>query len=150
MSISNSLYIGVSGLQAHGDAISVVGDNIANASTVGYKRERASFSDMLGSEMTSQRLGGGVKLGQSQLMWDQGTITETGNPLDLAINGGGLFVVNGSHGGQPGQFYTRDGRFHMDDTGYVTNQEGLRLQGFTISGTGVRALSAGDLKLVGT
>ncbi len=62
MSISNSLYIGVSGLQAHGDAIAVVGDNIANASTVGFKRERASFSDMLGSELGSQRMGGGVRL----------------------------------------------------------------------------------------
>ena len=54
MSITNSLYIGISGLMAHGDAISVVGDNIANASTVGFKRNRASFSDMLGGEITSQ------------------------------------------------------------------------------------------------
>ena len=150
MSISNSLYVGVSGLQAHGEAISVVSDNIANASTIGYKRERASFSDMLGSQLDSQRMGGGARIEQSQMMWDQGTITQTGNPLDLAINGGGLFIVNGSHGGQAGQFYTRDGRFHMDDTGYITDQAGLRLQGFSINGAGVRALSAGDLKLGGS
>jgi flagellar hook protein FlgE len=147
MSITNSLYIGISGLQAHGDAISIVGDNIANASTVGYKRNRAAFSDMLGGELDSQRLGGGARLDRPQTMWEQGTVTQTGNPLDLAIRGGGLFTVKGNHGGQIGQFYTRDGRFHMDDQGFVVNTQGLRLQGFTIDATGTRALSPGDLPL---
>src|SRR4051812_47360057 len=98
MTITNSLYIGISGLQAHGEAISVVGDNIANVSTVGYKRNRASFSDMLGGEIDSQRLGGGVRLAGTQTMWEQGAVTQTGNPLDLAIRGGGLFMVKGNHG----------------------------------------------------
>src|SRR6185295_9667039 len=147
MSITNSLYIGISGLQAHGDAISIVGDNIANASTVGYKRNRAAFSDMLGGELDSQRLGGGARLDRPQTMWEQGTVTQTGNPLDLAIRGGGLFAVKGNHGGQIGQFYTRDGRFHMDNQGFVVNPQGLRLQGFTIDATGTRALSPGDLPL---
>src|SRR4051812_1242299 len=102
MSITNSLYIGISGLQAHGDAISVVGDNIANASTIGFKRSRASFADMLGGELGDQRLGGGVHLGGTQTMWDQGSISQTSNPLDLAIRGGGMFMVKGDHGGQTG------------------------------------------------
>lgn len=147
MTITNSLYIGISGLQAHGEAISVVGDNIANASTVGYKRDRASFSDMLGGELGAQRMGGGVRLAGTQTLWDQGSVTQTGNPLDLAIRGGGLFVVKGNHGGQTAQYYTRDGRFHLDDKGYVTNQQGLRLQGFPIDAAGTRALAAGDLPL---
>jgi flagellar hook protein FlgE len=147
MSITNSLYIGISGLQSHGEAISVVGDNIANASTIGYKRDRASFSDMLGGELGSQRMGGGVRLGGSQTMWDQGAITQTGNPLDLSISGGGTFVLKGSHGGQTAQYYTRDGRFQLDNQGFVTNQEGLRLQGFAIDSRGTRALSPGDLPL---
>jgi flagellar hook protein FlgE len=88
MSITNSLYIGISGLQAHGDAISVVGDNIANTSTIGFKRARASFNDMLGGELNGQRLGGGVRVSGTQTMWDQGSIQNTGNPLDLAIRGG--------------------------------------------------------------
>jgi flagellar hook protein FlgE len=71
MSITNSLYIGISGLQAHGDAIGVVGDNIANTSTVGYKRNRAEFSDMLGGQLDGQRLRG-VRLAGTQTMWDQG------------------------------------------------------------------------------
>ena len=147
MSITNSLYIGISGLQAHGEAISIVGDNIANASTIGYKRNRASFEDMLGGEINSQRLGGGVVMGGSQTMWQQGTITRTDNPLDLAISGGGMFMVKGQHAGQDNQYYTRDGRFHLDNQGYVTNQSGLRLQGFGIDGRGTRSLSAGDLPL---
>src|SRR5262249_51462165 len=97
MSITNSLYIGISGLQAHGEAISVVGDNIANASTIGYKRNRAGFADMLGGELNAQRMGGGVRLSGTQTMWEQGAVTQTGNSLDLAVRGGGLFVVKGSH-----------------------------------------------------
>jgi flagellar hook protein FlgE len=147
MTINNSLYIGISGLQAHGEAISVVGDNIANASTIGYKRNRAAFADMLGGELDSQRLGGGVRLDRPQTMWQQGTVTQTGNPLDLAIRGGGMFPVKGNNAGQIGQFYTRDGRFHMDDTGVVVNSHGLRLQGFLIDPTGARALSPSDLQL---
>lgn len=147
MSLTNSLYIGISGLQAHGEAIGVVGDNIANASTVGYKRNRAGFSDMLGGELNSQRLGGGVRLSGTQTMWDQGAVTQTGNALDLAIRGGGMFILQGNHGGQNGQYFTRDGRFHLDDQGYVTNLQGLRLQGFTIDASGTRALAATDLPL---
>ena len=147
MSINNSLFIGISGLQAHGDAISIVGDNIANVSTVGYKRDRASFSDLLGGELDSKRVGGGVRLGGSETMWDQGTITQTGNPLDLAVSGGGQFIVKGNHGGQTAQYYTRDGRFQIDNQGFVTNPRGLRLQGFSIDTAGNRALSIGDLPL---
>ena len=147
MTITNSLYIGISGLQAHGDAISVVGDNIANVSTVGFKRARAMFSDMLGGQLGSQRVGGGVRLAGTQTMLDQGAVTQTGDPLDLAIRGGGMFVVKGNHGGLDAQYYTRDGRFHLDQAGFVANQQGLRLQGFAIDPSGTRALSAGDLPL---
>ncbi|MEJ7600375.1 MAG: flagellar hook protein FlgE [Kofleriaceae bacterium] len=147
MSITNSLYIGISGLKAHGDAISVVGDNIANTSTVGFKRSRASFSDLLGGELGSQRLGGGVRLGGTQTMWDQGAVTQTGNPLDVAINGGGMFVVKGNHGGQTGQFYTRDGRFQLDNQGYMVDPRGLKLQGYAIDSAGTRSTSPGDLPL---
>jgi flagellar hook protein FlgE len=147
MTINNSLFIGISGLQAHGEAISIVGDNIANVSTIGYKRDRASFSDMLGGELDAQRLGGGARLTAPQTLLDQGAVTLTGNPLDLALRGGGMFIVKGSHNGQNSQFYTRDGRFQIDNTGFVTNQQGLRLQGFVIDSTGRRALSATDLPI---
>jgi flagellar hook protein FlgE len=146
MSITNSLYIGISGLIAHGDAISVVGDNIANASTIGYKRERASFSDLLGGELGAQRLGGGVRLGGTQTLWDQGAIQQTGNPLDVAISGGGMFVVKGTHAGKTGEFYSRDGRFQLDNSGFIVNQQGLRVQGYSMT-NGQQATSVGDLPL---
>jgi flagellar hook protein FlgE len=147
VSITNSLYIGISGLLAHGDAIGIVGDNIANTSTVGFKRSRASFSDLLGGEVGAQRLGGGVRLGAPQTMWDQGTIAQTGNGMDVAINGGGMFVVKGSHAGRDNQFYTRDGRFQLDNKGFVVDSRGLKLQGYPIDPLGNVARTVGDLPL---
>jgi len=147
MSISDSLYIGASGLMAHGNAMSVVGDNIANASTIGFKRQRASFADMLGGELVNQRMGGGVYLGQSQTMWQQGSIAQTGNPMDVAISGDGMFVVKGAHGGVDQTYYSRDGRFQLDNSGYIVDQQGLRVQGYTMSADGARGTSLGDLAL---
>ncbi|MFN0251414.1 MAG: flagellar hook protein FlgE [Kofleriaceae bacterium] len=148
MTIGNSLWIGVSGLMAHGEAISTVGDNIANVSTVGFKRSRAMFNDLLGGELNNSRLGGGVYLGGNQSIWQQGTLQQTGNPLDVGISGTGMFVVNGNHAGRDGQFFTRDGRFTLDASGTLVTQNGMRVQGYGIA-NGVRGTSVGDLALGG-
>lgn len=148
MTIGNSLWIGVSGLMAHGEAISTVGDNIANVSTVGFKRSRASFNDLLGGELGNSRLGGGVYLGGNQSMWQQGTLAQTGNPLDVGISGGGMFVVEGSHNGRDAQFYTRDGRFQLDASGTLVDAHGMKVQGYGIT-NGARGTSIGDLALGG-
>jgi flagellar hook protein FlgE len=147
MSILNTLYIGVNGMNAHGEAMGTVGDNIANTSTIGFKRSRANFQDMLGGELGGARLGGGVRLGANQTMWQQGAIQQTGNPLDVAINGGGTFVVKGNHQGVEGEYYTRDGRFAMDKSGYVVTQNGMRVQGYTLASDGTRSTNMGDLPL---
>lgn len=149
MSISESLYIGASGLISHGNAMSVVGDNIANASTIGFKRERASFEDLLGSEMVNHREGGGSYLGKSQTMWNQGAIQQTGNGMDVAISGDGMFVVNGTHAGVSGQYYSRDGRFSMTNDGYLVDQQGMRIQGYTANTDGSMQTNLGDLHLGG-
>lgn len=149
MSISESLYIGASGLISHGNAMSVVGDNIANASTIGFKRERASFEDLLGSEMTNHREGGGSYLGKAQTMWGQGAIQQTGNGMDVAISGDGMFVVNGTHAGVSGQYYSRDGRFSMTNDGYLVDQQGMRIQGYTGNNDGTMGNSLGDMHLGG-
>lgn len=149
MSVTNTLYIGVSGLDAHGDAISVVGDNIANASTIGYKRARASFADVLGGELGSQRLGGGAFLDATQTMFEQGSIQQTGNGLDVAIRGTGMFVVAGDHDGRTGQFFTRDGRLNLDNAGTLVDARGLNVQGYTIDAMGNRSTTLGDLSLAG-
>ena len=148
MTIGNSLWIGVSGLMAHGEAISTVGDNIANVSTVGFKRSRASFGDLLGGELNNSRLGGGVYLGGNQSIWQQGTLAQTGNPLDVGISGNGMFVVSGSHAGRDGQFFTRDGRFKLDAGGTLVDMHGMRVQGYSIT-NGTRATATGDLVLGG-
>jgi flagellar hook protein FlgE len=147
VSLDSSLYIGLSGLDATSDAISIVGNNIANSSTIGFKAQQAEFSDMLGGAIGNDVLGGGARLDATQTQWSQGTLETTGNPLDLAIQGGGLFEVSGSNNGVQGNYYTRDGEFQMDQSGYLTNQDGLRVQGYTIDGSGNRSAAAGDLAL---
>ena len=147
MSLNSTLYIGLSGLDATSNAIGVVGDNIANSSTIGFKSQKAEFSDMLGGAIGNDRLGGGVMLDATQTQFTQGQLQTTGNPLDLAIQGGGLFEVSGSNNGMPGNYYTRDGQFQMDSSGYIVNQDGMRLQGYTVDASGNRSASVGDLAL---
>ncbi len=149
MSILTSLYTGASGMGAHGGAISIVGDNIANVSTVGYKRSRAGFADVLGGSLSGARLGAGVRLGSVDQQFSQGAIQQTGGALDLAIRGRGMFAVSGTHDGRAGQFYTRDGRFSLDHSGYVVDARGLRLQGYLVDAAGVAATDVSDLQLAG-
>jgi flagellar hook protein FlgE len=150
MSLMSSLWIGTSGLDAHGNAISVVGDNIANVSTIGFRGARADFEEVLGDTApNTQRTGSGVRFGGTQTLFGQGAIKQTGVDLDLAIRGNGFFQVSGNHDGIEGNYYSRDGRFRMDNEGFVVNTEGLRLQGYTISPTGQLAAAPGDLQLGG-
>jgi len=150
MSLLSSLYIGTSGMTADGGAISIVGDNIANTNTIGYKRNRADFADVLGGSLGGHRMGAGVRLGGADTRFDQGSIQETGGSLDMAIRGNGFFSVKGNHDGRDATFYSRDGRFHLDDQGFVSNPGGLRLQGYLIDPAGTQATSVSDLQLAGT
>ena len=119
MSIFTSLWIGTSGLEAHGDALSVVGDNIANASTFGHRASRAGFAEVLGGTAPQgQRLGAGVRFEGTQTLFGQGALVQTGVDLDMAVRGDGFFVVKGNHGGVDASYYTRDGRFRLDQDGY--------------------------------
>jgi flagellar hook protein FlgE len=150
MSIWTSLYTGSSGLSAHGDAISIVGDNIANVSTVGFKSSRASFRDVLGGRgANGHALGAGVRMQGADTQFGQGSFLSTGASLDFAIHGNGFFMVQGQVDGQAGTYYTRDGRFHLDDEGFVVNSDGLRLQGYAIDSAGQVQPTTGDLELGG-
>jgi flagellar hook protein FlgE len=148
MSLLTSLWTGTSGLGAHGDAISVVGDNIANVSTIGFKGSRASFEDVLGGTAPNgQRIGAGVRMGGVQTLFGQGSLQQTGNGLDFAVRGNGFFVVAGNHDGLDGNWYTRDGRIHANEDGTLVNSQGLRLQGYTIDPTGTVGAAPGDITL---
>lgn len=150
MSIWTALRTGSSGLQAHGRAISTVGDNIANVSTVGFKAARSNFQDVLGGTAPNgQRLGSGVRLGGVDADFGQGSLQQTGGKLDLAIHGNGFFMVKGSHGGMDGVYFTRDGQFHLDAGGHIVNASGLRVQGYTVDSTGHVSTTVGDLRIGG-
>jgi flagellar hook protein FlgE len=150
MSLLTALNSGTSGLQSSSLELSVVGDNISNANTIGFKAGRANFEDALSQSVIggSGQIGLGSNLQSVQRLLEQGSLSTTGGATDLALQGSGFFVVNGSHNGQTGSFYTRAGQFTLDQDGYLVNQEGLRVQGFMASVTGVISGAPSDL-LVG-
>lgn len=138
MSITKTLYTGVSGLTAHGRAIGVVGDNIANVNTTGYKSERAIFQDLLGrSIMSVNEAGSGVQMSKITREFSQGTLMTTDSPTDLAINGRGFFVVRGNLGGSEGSFYSRSGQFQLDNNGNLVDPQGFIVQGYLVNSAGV-------------
>ncbi|HEX4461088.1 MAG TPA: flagellar hook protein FlgE [Polyangia bacterium] len=150
MSIFTTLYTGASGLEAHGDAISVVGDDISNASTVGYKDEEAQFANVIGgATLAGQNVGDGVRMSGTQTEFGQGSLETTGRNLDVAISGNGFFVVNGNYNGQQGSYYTRDGSFSLNDSGTLVNEEGMAVQGYTIDPTGKMSTTPSDLVIGG-
>jgi flagellar hook protein FlgE len=146
------MYTGVSGLQANGLAVSVIGDNIANVNTIGFKGSRGNFDDVLqqtilGRAGSTSQLGGGVILNDVQHMFTQGALMNTGQSSDLAISGSGFFVVNGTYNGVQGNFYTRAGQFSVNQDGFLVNPAGLRVQGYTVDSTGQLGGTIGDLNI---
>jgi flagellar hook protein FlgE len=132
-SIVNGLFSGRSGISSHGIAIAVIGDNIANASTIGYKTSRAEFSDLIAGGQTSGKvIGSGSQVSSVSTIFEQGTSEFTGRPLDLTVDGNGFFVLG--EGQQ--RFYTRAGNFKLDESGNIVNQNGLNVLGFPSSGSG--------------
>jgi flagellar hook protein FlgE len=132
--VLRAMYTGVSGLRAEGEALGIVGDNIANVNTVGYKRQRVIFQDVLGHSIlagTSSALpGSGVKIGDVQQMFTQGSLSNTGVSTDIALNGDGFFVVKGAVDGITGNFFTRAGQMTIDKEGFLVNPDGLEVQGY--------------------
>jgi len=121
------------GITAHGQAISVLGDNIANANTPGYKTQRAEFTDILGEREDGRLaevrsgIGDGVQVGAIRLNFDSGTATPTGRSLDVAISGRGFFMVGDIQKPQ----LTRLGNFQIDKDGFLTTADGLQVIGYT-------------------
>lgn len=148
MSVWTSLYTGSSGLNAHSKALNVVGDNIANVSTVGYKSSSARFNDVLGKRtLGGQSLGAGVEMGNVVQQFGQGTFVHSGGSLDFAISGDGFFAMQGELDGVQGEYYTRDGRFTTDNEGFMVNQHGLRVQGYDLDPNGEVVGATGDISL---
>jgi flagellar hook protein FlgE len=137
MSLYGALFSGVSGLAAQGAAISMLGDNISNINTVGYKGSAASFSTLLTDSSSSTAYSsGGVQSSASQLIDKQGLIQGTGVVTDLAVSGDGFFVVNSSSDGSGSALYTRAGSFRKDDKGNYVNNAGYTLMAWPLNGEG--------------
>lgn len=150
MGLVGALYVGASGLNAASQELSVVGDNIANSSTVGFKAARTVFADAMSQQLigASGQLGLGVTTLTVQKLFSQGGFTTTGLSTDVAIQGNGLLVLKGNHGGVEGTFFTRNGQLTIDKDGYLTNLEGLRVQGLQADATGtVTSGLLGDLQV---
>jgi len=145
VAIVNGLFAGRAGIASHGAAIGVVGDNIANSNTVGFKSSRAEFSDILaGGQISGRTIGSGSSVGSVTTIFNQGTLEFTSRPLDLAIDGNGFFTVaNG-----PQRFYTRAGNFKVDSAGFIVDQNNYSLLGFPQGGTG--ALQPMNINAVGS
>ncbi len=133
-----SLYSGNTGLHAAAVGVGVVGDNIANSNTTGFKGARAHFEDLIsefivGSSGPTQ-VGRGVTLERIEKLFTQGSFQTTGVPTDMAISGDGFFIVHGAEGGE--NQYTRNGAFRFDEQGFLISQGGQRVQGFNADGQG--------------
>ena len=132
---------GLSGLNAAAKNLDVIGNNVANSSTVGFKQSQAQFADVYASSLTGaggSNIGIGTKLATVAQQFTQGNITSTNNPLDVAINGGGFFRMDNN-----GEVtYQRNGQFQLDRLGFIVNANGARLTGYTADANGV--LSTGS------
>jgi flagellar hook protein FlgE len=130
-----SLFAGMVGLNVNSTSMTVLGDNIANVNTTAFKSNRSSFANILASSLAgsvSSDVGRGVQFQGTTPMWTQGTIENTNNPTDMAINGSGFFVVQDGGGAN---FYTRAGEFYFDRDGNLVNLGGLYVQGYEVTGT---------------
>jgi len=136
----------LSGIRAASTDLTVTGNNIANASTTGFKSSRAEFGDVYATSVLgagSNAIGSGVQVQDVAQAFTQGNVTFTENELDLAINGNGFFLL--SNNGE--QLYSRAGTFGLDDSGYITNNVGARLQGFDADSDGNIGGITGDIQI---
>jgi flagellar hook protein FlgE len=140
--------IALSGIDAAQSDLNVTANNIANSATTGFKSSASEFAELFAVSpqgVSNTQTGNGVKIAQVAQKFTQGNITSTGNNLDLAISGGGLFAVSDNGAIQ----YTRAGSFQTDGSGYVVNSAGQRLQVFLPTATGTfNTTSLADLQLI--
>ncbi len=147
MGILNSLYTGITGLQAQGEALSIYGDNIANANTVGFKTSRPEFQDVIAKSLKGllggNQIGRGTRLAAVNPIFSQGSIVQTESATDLAITGDGFFTLEGVDG----RSFTRNGAFHFDKDGKLINADGYKVQGFKADAEGKISSKMADISV---
>jgi len=144
MSLTGSFYTALSGLSTHGTALSVVGDNISNINTSGFKSSSSEFEDILGQSLSgvqgSNQTGAGTNIQSIDVNYIQGTFATTEISTDVAINGKGFFVVKDPSTNELS--YTREGHDHFDSNGYFVTTDGKRIQGFLYDNTGTTLIQS--------
>jgi flagellar hook protein FlgE len=133
--MGSALWIAISGLNASSKQMDVIGNNIANANTMGFKAGKTYFANVLSQSLSggasgAMQIGQGVTVADVATQFSQGSLESTSSSLDLAIDGGGFFIVEDSEGSQ---YYTRAGAFHIDGEGYLVDVNDCRVQGYAPS-----------------
>ncbi|MEZ4235192.1 MAG: flagellar hook protein FlgE [Myxococcota bacterium] len=146
MSLFNTLNTGAAGMLSSSTSLSVIGDNIANIGTTGFKSGSATFADAFPSVVSGlggvSQVGSGAMLSKVSSNFGQGALQQSGSAIDIAIVGQGFFQVTAGDE----SYYTRDGSFHISEESYLENAQGMRLQGYqAVDGT-VTA-TVGDLRM---
>ena len=160
MSLIGTMDSGVSALRTFQKGLEVIGNNIANVNTTGFKSANAQFSDSFsnilessspapasgnGSDTPTTGIGTGVRLAGISTNFNQGSLSSTGNTTDLGISGNGYFIVKNPADG--GSYATRDGEFRMDSQGFLVTAQGYRVQGLTGGSSGTPPATVGDIAL---
>jgi flagellar hook protein FlgE len=131
------MYSGLSGLNSYGEAMSVVGDNIANLNTTGFKYSSVHFEDLMAQLIPTGsgpgQVGRGVRISDVSTVWQQGSLENSADDVDVAITGTGFLIVQDPL--NQSLFYTRDGNFSLDNEGYLINAQSYRVQGKAIDPT---------------
>src|SRR5262245_22416437 len=147
MGILSSMYTGITGLQGQREALSIYGDNSANANTTGFKVSRPEFQDVVAKSLKGllggNQIGRGTRLAAVNPIFSQGSIVQTESATDVAISGDGFFVMKGIDG----QSFSRNGAFHFDKDGKLINADGFKVQGFQADDKGKVTSKMGDISV---
>ena len=144
--MGSALWIAISGLNASSKQMDVIGNNIANANTMGFKAGKAYFANVLSQSLSGgasgvMQIGQGVTVADVATQFSQGSLESTSSSLDLAIDGGGFFIVEDDEGSQ---YYTRAGAFHIDGDGYLVDVNDYRVQGYAPSSPALGDINTRD------
>ena len=154
MSLYSAFYSGLSGLASNANALNVVGNNLSNINTVGFKGSSTSFSDIFSSTISGVTIAGngdpmqfglGTQVNGVSQNFAQSSFQSASSALDMAIQGNGFFTLQTASGQQ---VYTRDGSFTQDNNGYLVASDGSNVLGYAIDPvTGTLAAAAAPIQI---
>jgi len=149
--MSNALWIGTTGLSASNKQMDVIGNNLANANTIGFKAGETSFASMLSQSLSggsgTMQVGQGVGVAAVTTQFAQGSFETTGNATDVAIDGAGFFIVKDKK--EDLLYYTRAGSFYIDKNGDLSDLSGYLVQGHEIKSDGTESTEMTKINLTG-